>query len=362
MMSLLEPSFAPPEQAAPSPDRPIGAWTDLYSLAAVMHYSVSGKMPPVVTGAGAHLHEPLAAVVQTARARFPFLHFSRQFAAAIDAALSPQPKLRPQSVAEFRGLLDSEPPIELPIDDAAAREASNDPEIGPPSVSHAIEPELPEQVLHDHDEHDAAPIIRPSWRGARRERRAWVPWAAAAGLLAAAGAAGWVWLWPSPGAEVLARRPAGSANEVATARAVTPVPAPSPVVAAPSPAVVPAPAAPPAQAPVETAQTAPQPLPALPEAPTAAVGPPRVAPPPAAAPTVATVTAPSAKPAAAKPPLANVVGTPRRQAAHTPASPREVCGARTQFSLYRCMQTQCAQAAWAQHTQCKLLRTRDRVE
>jgi hypothetical protein len=130
---------------------------------------------------------------------------------------------------------------------------------------------------------------------------------------------------------------------------------------------VPEPAAPPAQAPVVTAQTAPQPLPALPEAPTAAVTPPPVAAPPVAAPrvaapTVAAVTAPSAKPVAAKPPAASVVGTPRRQAAHTPASPREVCGARTQFSLYRCMQTQCAQSAWAQHMQCKLLRTRDRVE
>jgi hypothetical protein len=43
------------------------------------------------------------------------------------------------------------------------------------------------------------------------------------------------------------------------------------------------------------------------------------------------------------------------------ASPREACGARTDFSLYRCMQTQCAQARWHQHPSCKRLRERDEV-
>jgi hypothetical protein len=43
-------------------------------------------------------------------------------------------------------------------------------------------------------------------------------------------------------------------------------------------------------------------------------------------------------------------------------SPREACGNRTQFSLYRCMQTQCAQAQWTQHPLCKRLRIRDEVD
>jgi hypothetical protein len=69
-----------------------------------------------------------------------------------------------------------------------------------------------------------------------------------------------------------------------------------------------------------------------------------------------------ATPAPAKPVAAIAADNTKRQVARTPPSPREVCGARTQFSLYRCMQTQCAQPAFAQHVQCKRLRTRDEVE
>ncbi|MGE5115742.1 MAG: hypothetical protein ACM3N6_04520, partial [Betaproteobacteria bacterium] len=54
---------------------------------------------------------------------------------------------------------------------------------------------------------------------------------------------------------------------------------------------------------------------------------------------------------------------PPREAvvAKGPASPREVCGDRTQFALYYCMQTQCEQPQWARHPQCIRLRDRDEV-
>ncbi len=42
-------------------------------------------------------------------------------------------------------------------------------------------------------------------------------------------------------------------------------------------------------------------------------------------------------------------------------SPRQQCGERTEFSLYRCMQQQCAQARWRNHAQCVQLRQTDRV-
>lgn len=50
---------------------------------------------------------------------------------------------------------------------------------------------------------------------------------------------------------------------------------------------------------------------------------------------------------------------PRRA---TPESPRQACGTRTQFALYRCMQQQCAMPAWARHEQCRRLKATDRVE
>ena len=61
-------------------------------------------------------------------------------------------------------------------------------------------------------------------------------------------------------------------------------------------------------------------------------------------------------------------GKPAPQAAkaaapvETVSSPREACGDRTHFSLYRCMKTQCAKAQWISHPLCQRLRVLDRVE
>ena len=43
-------------------------------------------------------------------------------------------------------------------------------------------------------------------------------------------------------------------------------------------------------------------------------------------------------------------------------SPRQQCGARSEFSLYRCMQQQCATARWQKHPQCVHLRQTDKVD
>jgi serine/threonine protein kinase len=72
-------------------------------------------------------------------------------------------------------------------------------------------------------------------------------------------------------------------------------------------------------------------------------------------------------PAAVKPDFippakaAHPVAKARTPTTPTVSSPRDACGARTDFSLYRCMQTQCAQGRWYQHPSCKRLRERDEV-
>ena len=80
-----------------------------------------------------------------------------------------------------------------------------------------------------------------------------------------------------------------------------------------------------------------------------------------AAPAVAPAAAP---PAVTQPPFPTPPSTrvTQHDASPAPTSPREVCGARTQFSLYRCMQTQCSQRRWASHAQCEHLRTTDSVD
>jgi non-specific serine/threonine protein kinase len=50
------------------------------------------------------------------------------------------------------------------------------------------------------------------------------------------------------------------------------------------------------------------------------------------------------------------------RAAPAVAGPREACGERTQFSLYRCMQTQCTQGRWHAHPQCVRFRKTDEIE
>ena len=109
LMTLLAPSFAPPEQTAPSATRPIGAWTDLYALAAVVRYCISGQLPPPAALRTLPADEPIGRLVARLQQTDPSLHYSASFVAAIDAALAPRPEDRPHSVAEFRARLDDHP-------------------------------------------------------------------------------------------------------------------------------------------------------------------------------------------------------------------------------------------------------------
>jgi serine/threonine protein kinase len=86
---------------------------------------------------------------------------------------------------------------------------------------------------------------------------------------------------------------------------------------------------------------------ALPDEPTSA-GPTRSSAPPAPAPKTHERTTEKAEPRAPVEAVAR--------------SPREACGTRSQFALYRCMQVQCARGQWSQHTSCKRLRESDDVE
>ena len=66
-----------------------------------------------------------------------------------------------------------------------------------------------------------------------------------------------------------------------------------------------------------------------------------------------------AQPRAPSPPPMRVA---RQNASRTPANPRAVCGARTDFALYRCMQLECSQRQWVSHPQCERLRINDSVD
>jgi hypothetical protein len=84
-----------------------GAWTDLYALASVMHYAISGQTPPpAVQRFLSDKYIPLAKLAAT-RYSLPFLQ-------ALDRALAVLPQDRPQTVAEMRALLGQHEPTQAP--------------------------------------------------------------------------------------------------------------------------------------------------------------------------------------------------------------------------------------------------------
>jgi serine/threonine protein kinase len=92
---ILKPGYAPIEQYSEDPNLKQGPWTDLYALASVMYFAITGRPPiPAMSRVMTDPLVPLASTVQT--------RYSRGFLQAIDAALALKPEDRPQSVAAFR--------------------------------------------------------------------------------------------------------------------------------------------------------------------------------------------------------------------------------------------------------------------
>lgn len=89
-----------PEQldALTAPARPVGAWTDVYALAALMHYAITGRTPvPAAQRSGADPQVPLTAVAGG--------DYSHRLLRALDRALNLPPQARPQSMVQFMGSL-----------------------------------------------------------------------------------------------------------------------------------------------------------------------------------------------------------------------------------------------------------------
>ncbi|WP_372529254.1 serine/threonine protein kinase, partial [Piscinibacter sp.] len=100
LTAMLKPGYAPIEQYGEMSAMRQGAWTDLYALACVVYFAVTGKPP--MSSVDRLMAEGLAPLGRVAAGRY-----SESFLRAIDAALAVQPQDRPQDVAQFRALLDA---------------------------------------------------------------------------------------------------------------------------------------------------------------------------------------------------------------------------------------------------------------
>ena len=92
---ILKPGYAPVEQYAEVPGMRQGPWTDIYALAAVVYFAITGKTPPV--SVGRMLNDNFQPLAQVAAGRY-----SARFLEAVDRGLLVRPEQRPQSIEEFR--------------------------------------------------------------------------------------------------------------------------------------------------------------------------------------------------------------------------------------------------------------------
>ncbi|MBI3367358.1 MAG: serine/threonine protein kinase [Burkholderiales bacterium] len=95
---ILKPGYAPIEQYGEAASMTQGPWTDLYALASVIYFTITGHSP--ITSVERMMGDPLPRLAEEANGKY-----GQTFLTAIDAALAVRPQDRPQSVAEFRALL-----------------------------------------------------------------------------------------------------------------------------------------------------------------------------------------------------------------------------------------------------------------
>lgn len=105
LTAIVKPSFAPIEQYAETAQLRQGPWTDLYALAAVVHYCITGRPPMPATARAVHDELPLLRQMGPGLASGFDCHFSEPFIHAMDAALAVRPQDRPASVGAWRSAL-----------------------------------------------------------------------------------------------------------------------------------------------------------------------------------------------------------------------------------------------------------------
>ena len=414
VIDSVDRQYTPIELFAHGSHLPVGPWSDIYSLGAIAHLALVGRPPVSAAVLGPDdVHAPLSeGLSRRPPGRLHGAMPSAAFLAAIDRALAVRPETRPQDLGALRALLDltgAAPVPQSPAPAPAPRQDAPRPRPEPPVLTTEAKPESPpartavrEPTVDEPDaQADAAaaaaiamamsslpwtkeddearrkepsgfgpstfgtstfgplpgrPVPRepglgpqnwtlpgPSGRrrpAARKRREPTRAIAAVFGLVVCLGMAGWY----------VAENPAQITGWLDPTRSETTASAQTPAEAAPAAVLAPRPARepiervlteqPPAAGPAPA--PAPVPVPVPPPAPPVAAAPEPAPPPPAREARTTAKATPARKAAAAEADLDPPA----------PNNPRTACGSRTNFALFRCMETQCGTARFSRHPQC----------
>lgn len=128
MMMIGSKNYAPYEQSDGSQQ---GAWTDIYSLGAVLYQLISAQIPPDATERVAALmhnqSDPLKPALKVGEARY-----AHSFLEAIDRALKLNEQKRPQNVQALRDKLFFNPSLTLKLEELSMSSVETDETKSPP--------------------------------------------------------------------------------------------------------------------------------------------------------------------------------------------------------------------------------------
>lgn len=105
LTAILKPSYAPIEQYAADTEVAQGPWTDIYAVAATLHFALTGEVPCTSAARAVQDTQPLLRQRAARDESGAGSGYDRAWLAALDWGLAVMPQARPQSIAQWQEAL-----------------------------------------------------------------------------------------------------------------------------------------------------------------------------------------------------------------------------------------------------------------